>query len=79
MSGCTPAHRWYPRPMDAVSAQVEYVLPLKWSAEQSERELPELAAYLRGLVPLADVTVIDGSDRGLVTGHAESFGPLCAC
>src|SRR4051794_19217424 len=75
MSGCTPAHRWYPRPMDAVSAQVEYVLPLKWSAEQSERELPELAAYLRGLVPLADVTVIDGSDRGLVTGHAESFRP----
>jgi hypothetical protein len=54
---------------------VEYVLPLKWSAEQSERELPELAAYLRRLAPLVAVTVVDGSDAALAARHAESFGP----
>jgi hypothetical protein len=61
--------------MGAVPVGVEYVLPLKWSAEQSERVLPELAAYLRGLAPLADVTVVDGSDADLVARHTEGFGP----
>jgi hypothetical protein len=51
------------------------VLPLKWSAEQSERELHELAAYLHGLAGSADVTVVDGSGAGLVARHADALGP----
>jgi Glycosyltransferase like family 2 len=61
--------------MDVERGRVEYVLPLKWSAGQSERELPELAAYLRGLCLIVDVTVVDGSDAGLVARHAEVLGP----
>jgi hypothetical protein len=61
--------------MGTAPETVEYVLPLKWSAEQSERELPELAGYLRGLARLADVTVVDGSDAELVARHAGAFGP----
>jgi hypothetical protein len=61
--------------MGAAPASLEYVLPLKWSAGQSERELPELAGYLRGLALLADVTVVDGSDGDLAARHAGVLGP----
>jgi hypothetical protein len=61
--------------MGAAPRTVEYVLPLKWSAEQSERELPELAGYLRDLARLVDVTVVDGSDADLVARHVDAFGP----
>ena len=50
------------------------MLPLKWSAEQSERDLPELAAYLRGLAAVADVTVVDGSDAEVVRRHTDALG-----
>ncbi len=54
---------------------VEYVLPLKWSGEQSGRDLAELAIYLRELALVVDVTVVDGSDAGLLPRHAAAFGP----
>jgi hypothetical protein len=61
--------------MGAARRRVEYVLPLKWCAEQSQRELRELAAYLQGLAGSADVTVVDGSDADLVARHADALGP----
>src|SRR3954469_8921510 len=51
----------------------EYVLPLRWSAEQSRRELPELLGYLAALVGTVDVTVVDGSDAEVFGRHAAAL------
>lgn len=40
---------------------VEYVLPLRWADETPDRDLEDLATYLRVLSRHADVTVVDGS------------------
>jgi hypothetical protein len=53
--------------------EAEYVLPLRWSAEQSRRELPELVGYLAALVLTVDVTVVDGSDAEVFGRHAAAL------
>src|SRR5919206_3428090 len=52
----------------------EYVLPLRWTAEQSGRELDELVVYLAALAQIVDVTVVDGSDAA-VFGHHRAALP----
>src|SRR5699024_11101869 len=54
---------------------LEYVLPLRWGAEQSRRGAAELAGYLATLLEWADVTVVDGSAPDLFAHHATLFGP----
>jgi glycosyl transferase family 2 len=56
-----------------VRVGAEYALPLRWSAEQSRRELPELMGYLAGLVGMVDVTVVDGSDAEVFGRHAQAL------
>src|SRR4051812_2474913 len=51
----------------------EYVLPLRWSPEQSRRELPELRSYLTDLAALLDVTVVDGSDAEVFAASAGAL------
>jgi hypothetical protein len=51
----------------------EYVLPLRWSPEQSRRELRELVGYLAALVGTVDVTVVDGSDAEVFGRHAAAL------
>src|SRR4051812_49896213 len=51
----------------------EYVLPLRWSADQSRRELPELLGYLAALVGTVDVTVVDGSEAKVFGRHAAAL------
>jgi hypothetical protein len=58
-------------PLDAEAApttplDAEYVLPLAWSDDDA---LPELTAYLDGLVRLVPVTVVDGSPPELAARH----------
>jgi hypothetical protein len=50
---------------------MEYVLPLRWSDDGG---LAELAAYVRRLAELVDVTVVDGSAAHLFARHAAAFG-----
>lgn len=50
----------------------EYVVPLRWSRERPE-DVPELAGYLRGLVELVDVTVVDSSPPTLFAAHARAW------
>ena len=44
---------------------VEVVIPLRWNASRPayDEEVAELAAYLRDLSQLCDVTVVDGSEE----------------
>jgi hypothetical protein len=50
----------------------EYVLPLRWSDDAG---LGELAAYLRRIAAVIDVTVVDGSDRERFAAHAAALPP----
>ncbi len=49
------------------------MLPLRWSPQTSRRETPALAAYLRRLSSLADVTVVDGSAPAELERHARHW------
>lgn len=52
--------------------EVEYVLPLKWTAGEDPYEL---AAYLRLLSKWLDVTVVDGSDPEVFDRHRRLWTP----
>jgi hypothetical protein len=54
-----------------VPIDAEYVLPLRWSAETSRREVAGLAAYLTWLLGIVDVTVVDGSEPAVFERHAQ--------
>src|SRR3954454_2463584 len=54
---------------------VEYVLPLRWSADVSRRDAAELTDYLRRLSRLVDVTVVDGSDASTFRRHRDLWSP----
>ena len=51
---------------------VEYVLPLKWDADD---ELADLTDYLYRLAEWMDVTVVDGSRRELFDHHHRLWHP----
>jgi hypothetical protein len=51
---------------------VEYVLPLKWDADD---ELADLTGYLYRLAEWMDVTVVDGSRRELFDHHHRLWHP----
>lgn len=53
-------------------AAAEYVLPLRWAADDGR---DELTAYLRALTEWIDVTVVDGSDPALFAAHARAWAP----
>jgi hypothetical protein len=59
-----------------VRIHVEYVLPLKWSTEQSTRDAPELCTYLEWLARRCSVTVVDGSEAEVFERHARLWGWL---
>jgi hypothetical protein len=49
---------------------LEYVLPLRWDADD---DIDELTAYLRRLAEWADVTVVDGSPEPLFGAHHRTW------
>jgi Glycosyl transferase family 21 len=51
---------------------IEYVLPLKWTATEDPREL---SRYLRLLSNWLDVTVVDGSDPAVFERHRRLWTP----
>ena len=53
----------------------EYVLPLRWTAEQSERDVDELVGYLTELAGIVHVTVVDGSDADVFVRHRAALPP----
>jgi hypothetical protein len=55
---------------------VEYVVPVRWTAAQSSRDGSELLAYLGWVARWADVTVVDGSDPVVFDSHARLWGLL---
>lgn len=56
--------------------ETEYVLPLRWSPEQSRHDAADLTAYLRWLSTVCAVTVVDGSESSVFYRHAELWGPF---
>ena len=56
--------------------RVDYVLPLRWDADTSRRELAELTAYLARLREWADVVVVDGSDAPVFAEHDAAWSGL---
>lgn len=54
----------------------DYVLPLRWDADTSRRELAELTGYLAELRDWADVVVVDGSEPDLFAAHDRAWAPL---
>jgi hypothetical protein len=54
-----------------MSLDVDYLLPLRWSAEVSRQSSGPLTDHLRQLVRLADVTVVDGSAAATFAHHHE--------
>lgn len=50
--------------------RAEYILPLRWHADEGVREL---TAYLRALSGWIDVTVVDGSEPALFAAHAREW------
>jgi hypothetical protein len=59
-----------------VPMEVEYVLPLRWPADHSERDAAELGAYLAWLAERCAVTVVDGSEPAVFERHARLWGGL---
>lgn len=53
--------------------ELEYVLPLAWSAETSAREADRLGCYLRLLAETVDVTVVDGSADDVFDRHHDQW------
>ena len=57
------------------AAELSYVLPLRW---RDSAGLEELACYLEELSPLvAEVLVVDGSERELFERHGRRLARLC--
>ncbi|MGY3127276.1 hypothetical protein ACVWW9_000775 [Agrococcus sp. UYP33] len=56
--------------------RVDYILPLRWDATTSHRELPELTAYLARVGQWADVVVVDGSDAPVFAEHDAAWSGL---
>src|SRR5688572_30214162 len=56
--------------------RVDYILPLRWDADTSRLELPELTAYLARLRAWADVVVVDGSDAPVFAEHDAAWSGL---
>lgn len=56
-----------------MTAEVEYILPLRWD---SDDELQELTSYLATLRQWVDVTVVDGSDPARFATHARAWDVL---
>jgi hypothetical protein len=54
-----------------MTLEVEYVVPLRWTHEVSQQSCGPLTDYLRQLLPLVDVTVVDGSDPATFAHHHE--------
>ncbi|MGC4808592.1 glycosyltransferase [Micromonospora sp. DT233] len=67
-----PGNEGLVRPSRAAAGRlpVEYVLPLRWSADAG---LAELTGYLRELTRLVDVTVVDGSAPEAFARHAAAW------
>lgn len=53
--------------------RVEYVLPLRWTTNDGDRELTR---YLRALSGWADVTVVDGSPTDVFDVHARTWSHM---
>ncbi len=56
--------------------RIDYILPLRWDAETSRRELPEMTAYLSRLRDWADVVVVDGSEPQVFATHHRAWTSL---
>ena len=56
-------------------ADAEYVLPLRWAADDPA-ELADLTGYLRGLCAELAVTVVDGSPPPVFAAHAAAWRDL---
>jgi hypothetical protein len=56
--------------------RADYVLPLRWDADTSRRELPEMTAYLSQLRRWADVVVVDGSEPHVFAAHHRAWASL---
>lgn len=56
--------------------RADYILPLRWQAATSRRELADLTAYLARLREWAEVVVVDGSAEPLFTVHHRAWSPL---
>jgi Glycosyltransferase like family 2 len=56
---------------------LEVVIPLRWNASRPgyDGEVAELAAYLRDISQLCDVTVVDGSPDDVRWWHVEQWSP----
>jgi hypothetical protein len=52
---------------------VSYILPIATTGPEPD---PELTAYLRGLAPLVDLVVVDGSAPGVFARNHDAWGPL---
>lgn len=59
-----------PRPVGTPRLALEYVLPLRWTADA---DLDELTRYLEALATWLDVTVVDGSAGPFFEHHAERW------
>ncbi|MDR2293906.1 MAG: glycosyltransferase [Microbacterium sp.] len=59
--------------MNTPRLAAEYVLPLRWSTDDSRDDLTD---YLRRLADWIDVTIVDGSPAELFAAHALSWDAL---
>lgn len=55
---------------------VDYILPLRWDAETSKRELAAMTAYLSRLGGWADVVVVDGSPDRIFAEHHRAWSSI---
>lgn len=51
----------------------EYVLPLRWSEQETRENALDLAEYLRRLDAWVDVTIVDGSDPDVRAEHVSRW------
>lgn len=56
----------------------EYVLPLRWTVQVSQRESPALGRYLAWLSAFMHVTVVDGSEDAVYAGHHQLWSNVGA-
>lgn len=59
--------------MTTTELDVDYVLPLRW---QDDRDLADLAEYLRGISPYVRIIVVDGSDEELFRSHCRTLDEI---
>jgi hypothetical protein len=70
----TTAHRYHGSRNTTPVPQrlaLEYVVPLRWPADQ---DLSEMTEYLARVSGVADVTVVDGSDPAAFRRHGDAWG-----